>query len=197
MMRTNSQPKDQRSISYIKSQLSSYNDEKLTNAVLNAFNMMFKYMEPDGCLSTSVELYVILKYLGYTPKLCYGLVFLPNSEGEKHEIYHAWLELNNKVIDTAIYGNAKYSPYSFFDIEMPICNESYEDIRDIADYHPFEFDEDWNGALISKFQGRKISEYCDASPNGFLWDIICMLSDLPRTNENKKHFREVVEGDII
>ena len=144
-----------------------------------------------------VELYVALKYLGYEPKLCYGLVFLPNAEGEKHEIYHAWLELDGRVIDIAIYGNAKFSPYSFFDVETPICYEEYENISTIADYHPFEFDDDWKDAMLNKAVGKKITDYCDGSYRAVIWDFICDFLSIPHTEDNKLKLRSIVKGEVI
>ena len=197
MKRKNTQTKDYKSIKYIQKQLLKFNDPKLTNAVTNAFNLIAKYKEPDGCLSTSVELYVALKYLGYEPKLCYGLVFLPNAEEEKHEIYHAWLELDGRVIDIAIYGNAKFSPYSFFDVETPICYEEYENISTIADYHPFEFDDDWKDAMLNKAVGKKITDYCDGSYRAVIWDFICDFLSIPHTEDNKLKLRSIVKGEVI
>ncbi|CDF00937.1 unknown [Ruminococcus sp. CAG:624] len=52
MKRKNTQTKDYKSIKYIQKQLLKFNDPKLTNAVTNAFNLIAKYKEPDGCLST-------------------------------------------------------------------------------------------------------------------------------------------------
>ena len=77
------------------------------------------------------------------------------------------------MIDIAIYGNAKFSSYSFFDVETPICYEEYENISTIADYHPFEFDDDWKDAMLNKAVGKKITDYCDGSYRAVIWDFIC------------------------
>ncbi len=100
--------RDYDAIHYIQRQLSGFEDKKMVFAMTKAFNKMYAAKEPDGCLSTTVELFIALKYLGYKPRICYGLVVPPSD----YEFYHAWLELDGKIVDIAIYGNAKFSPSS-------------------------------------------------------------------------------------
>lgn len=162
-------------------------------AMTKAFNKMYAAKEPDGCLSTTVELFIALKYLGYKPRICYGLVVPPSD----YEFYHAWLELDGKIVDIAIYGNAKFSPYSTFDVRFPIVMGSYEANEQGMVYHPFTFDEDWHDALISKVQGMSVIEYCDKSPKQILWTFVCELLDMSPLKSNVDALRDTVKNDMI
>lgn len=185
--------RDYDAIHYIQRQLSEFEDKKMVFAMTKAFNKMCAAEEPDGCLSTTVELFIALKYLGYKPRICYGLVVPPSG----YEFYHAWLELDGKIVDIAIYGNAKFSPYSTFDVRFPIVMVSYEANEQGLEYRPFTFDEDWHGALISKVQGMSVVEYCDKSPKRILWTFVCDLLDMSPLKANVDALRDAVKDDVI
>ncbi len=185
--------RDYKMMHYIQSQLAPLGDDKLTYAITKAFNRMCAVGEHNGCLSTSVQFYIVMKYLGYSPKLCYGLVYPP----DRHEIYHAWIELNGKIIDVAIFGNANYSPLAHFTVDKPIVYEEYDSVKEIMEYHPFEFDDDWHNADISVMQGRTIKEYCDLSPRGMMWKLTFDLLDMSPTVDNKRKLEEVLGEDKI
>ena len=75
------------------------------NVVERAFNKMNEIKDHNGCLTTSVALCTALEYLGYSPKLCIGKFW-----SSDYDFYHAWTELDGKVIDIAIYGNTSFLP---------------------------------------------------------------------------------------
>lgn len=185
--------RDYDAIHYIQRQLSGFEDKKMVFAMTKAFNKMCAAEEPDGCLSTTVELFIALKYLGYKPRICYGLVVPPSG----YEFYHAWLELDGKIVDIAIYGNAKFSPFSTFDVRFPIVMGSYEANEQGMEYRPFTFDEDWRDALISKVQGMPVVEYCDKSPKRILWKFACDLLDMSPLKANVDALRDTVKDEVI
>ena len=153
---------------YIAKQCDNYNDIRLKDAVLNAFELMYQNQEPDGCLSTSIALYVILRSYGYSPQLCYGLCSTP----EGNEMYHAWLEVDCKILDLAIYGNSHFSHY-WLDGEPvgPFVFEEYADVP--MQYGNRVFDDDWENSLIFQaFKMGSMEDYIDGCPGNGMWNLI-------------------------
>lgn len=144
--------------------------------VVRAFNKMNDVKEPDGCLSISVSLCIALEYLGYSPELCIGKFWVKG-----HDYYHAWTELDKRVIDVAIYGNTSFSPYWRDGIVAPQINRYYLE-TDIK-YDPFVFDEDFKDALISKMMGKTFYYYCDNAPKrNAIWNMIMYYLDTSSLN---------------
>ncbi len=141
------------------------------NVIVRAFNKMNDAKEPNGCLSTSVSLCLALEYLGYLPNLCIGK-FWNNDQ----DFYHAWTELDGKVIDISIYGNSSFSPYWHNGIIKPQVNKEYTE-TDIK-YEPFLFDEDFKDADISKMMGVSFYDYCNNAPkHNAIWNLILYYLD--------------------
>ena len=141
------------------------------NVVIRAFNKMNDCQDHCGCLTTSVSICLALEYLKYSPKLCIGKFWVNG-----HDFYHAWVELNEKIIDVAIYGNTAYSPSWRDGIIEPQVNRGYDD-ADIT-YEPFTFDDDFKDADISKMMGKSFFYYCDHSPrHNAIWNLILYYLD--------------------
>ena len=141
------------------------------NVVVRAFNKMNDAEEPDGCLSISVSLCIALEQLGYSPKLCIGKFWV----GE-HDFYHAWTELDGKIIDVAIFGNSSFSPYWMDGVIKPQVNKGYDETH--VKYEPFAFDEDFKDAMISQMMGRSFYYYCDNAPRrNAIWNLIMYYLD--------------------
>ena len=83
-------------IHYIQEQLKGFNP-KFVDCVVRCFNLIEQNQEPNGCLSNSIALFICAKEYGYEPLLCYGLC-----KFDGKEFYHAWIEIDNTVIDMAI-----------------------------------------------------------------------------------------------
>ena len=161
---------------YIQNQLKNFdNNVKVSELLFKCFSLLEKTKEHDGCLSTSVALFVCLKELGYNPELCYGLCSTKNG----NEFYHAWIELDNKVIDIAIYGNLNFSPFTAFKIpvDLPIVLENYDDCY--INYKKFIFDESWEYAAIKKAEDWTIFQYINNSPQKGMYKIINKLMNEP------------------
>lgn len=177
--------RDYQTRKYIAKQTEGYN-RKLTDVLTNAFDMMCKVGDHNGCLSTSVALHVILRSLGYDPKLCYGLCVTP----EGQEIYHAWLELDGKVIDLAIYGNSHWSPFWHGRQLNAVVLEDYANTE--LRYNDHKFDKDWDGCMISMIVNiGSIREYIKAAPrvphpsNNGMWSVI--FAFLGETYSRSRH----------
>ena len=91
---------------YIEESLKGFNNE-FVQSVCRCFEMLEHSKEPNGCLSNTATLYICAKECGYNPEICYGLC-----EFYGIKFYHAWLVINDTIIDIAIFGNVNYSPYS-------------------------------------------------------------------------------------
>ncbi len=160
------------------------------NVVIRAFNKMNDFRDHNGCLSTSIVIFLALEYLGYNPKLCIGKFWVND-----HDFYHAWVELNGKIIDVAIYGNTAYSPYWMDGVIEPQVNRSYED-ADVK-YEPFVFDDDFKDALISQMMGHSFYNYCESAPKrNAMWNLIlhCLDTSSP---EILSKIKELSRNHII
>lgn len=160
---------------YIRDQVNRYySDDKLYNVLARCFQRIENYKEPDGCLSNSVAIYICLKEFGYEPQLCYGLCDI-----EDFLFYHAWIELDNLVIDLSIYGNINYNHY--FPLERkttyPIVLEKYSDCY--INYRKFCFDDDWKQAQISLAEDKSIISYINQAPNRGMYTLISKIMGEP------------------
>lgn len=182
-------------INHIKENLLEYDNRKLTSVVTNAFNRMYKDKEPDGCLSISTQIVACLQYLGYDAKLIIGQVYNETNDS----FYHAWVELDNKIIDVSGYGNSNWSPLYFGKPWLyPVINELYEESKaSEVDYHKFEFDEDWLESQISVAEGWSITKYFDGSPRKCLWQLSCDLLGMSLIIKNKQRLKDITDTIII
>lgn len=174
--------KDYYSIHYIQNQMEKYNvDDKLSDLLIRGFNLIYNNKESDGCASNSIVLYVCLKKLGYDPQVCYGLCTVENG----FCFYHMWLELDGKIIDLAIYGNAKFSFLSdeLADIiTTPIVLETYNESK--IHYGKFVFDDDWKEAALYALEKMSLKEYIENAPNNSMKKLLCRYMDISPTISN-------------
>ena len=160
-------------------------DKRFTYAILRAFDFICSIEQPDGCLSTSVALLVVLRSIGYAPKLCYGLC--KTSEG--YEFYHSWIELNKKVIDLAVYGNSHYSPFWLDGPLDPVIMEPYENTS--VRYGDQVFDEDWEECAIHyAITNNTLLSYIENAPWDGMWKLIFKLMN---ETYNSKRVRKMAE----
>ena len=164
--------------------------EDAKNVVVRAFNKMNETKEPDGCLSTSVTICIAMEYLGYSPNLCIGKFVLNG-----HDFYHAWTELDGKVIDVAIFGNSSFSPYWRDEVIIPQVNRKY--LETDVKYEPFVFDEDFKDAQISKMMGQSFYFYCDNAPKrNAIWNLILYYLDTT-TSDVLNAVKEIAKKHMI
>ena len=159
---------------YIKNQCQNMQyDDSVCQLISRAFNRMDAIKDHNGCLSNSVALFIGLTELGLAPQLCYGLCKTKTGM----EFYHAWIELDEKVIDIAVYGNLNYSPYltNKPQVELPIVFENYADCY--LNYGKFHFDEDWSSSSIAKAESWTISQYVKRSPQKGMYTVLAKLLD--------------------
>ncbi len=159
-------------------------------AVVRAFNKLNDAKEPDGCLSTSVALCLALEYLGYASKLIIGKFWVND-----HDFYHAWTELDGRIIDVAIYGNSVFSRFWLDGIIAPQVNKTYAE-TDVK-YEPFAFDEDFQNSLISRAKGISFYSYCDNAPKkNAMWNLVLYYLDSASFSALSK-IKEISKAHII
>lgn len=174
--------KNYKGIHYIQEKLKDF-DIGFVNCVIRCFNLIEKTKEPDGCLSNTTALYICAKSYGYSPTICYGLCRI-----DGHDFYHAWLEINNLVIDLSIYGNVNYSPYLVlgYKIDTPFIGD-YNNTS--ISYGRFKFDQDWSKSAIGQMDGKTLIQYMDGSPQYGMWKLVCKLMDRTPTKELLQQLR--------
>lgn len=174
--------KDYNAIHYIQNQVKKFNiDDKLAEVLIRVFNYIYTNKEGDGCASNSVALYVCLKNMGYNPQIYYGLC----STRSGFEFYHMWLELNERIVDIAIYGNAQFRFHSdelSRVIETPIVLETYDETK--IYYGKFLFDDDWERAAIRNIEKKSLKEYINEAPKNCMKKLICRYMDVTPTIDN-------------
>lgn len=144
--------------------------------VVRAFNKINDAQDPMACLTTSVVLCIALEYLGYSPKLCLGKIW-----SDEQDYYHAWTELDGKVIDVAVFCNSSYSPYWKGKTISPQVNKTYTD-TDVK-YESFVFDEDYEETWIAQAVGLSFYFYCENAPKkNVIWKTIMYCLDASSLN---------------
>lgn len=180
--------KNQLAIDYINAQLSGFKPE-FVKCVIRCFEFIDEIHQPDGCLSNSIALFICAKYYGYEPNLCYGLC---SFEGQP--FYHAWLEIDDIIIDLSIYGNVNYNPIARLiwkkQLSTPYIGQ-YDNA--IVKYGRFEFDTDWQITAIAQLEGCSFEQYMDGAPNGDMWKLVCQFLNEKPTQEVVKHLRSLIK----
>ena len=172
---------------YIEESLEGFNDE-FVQSVCRCFEVLEYSKEPNGCLSNTAALYICAKECGYNPEICYGLCELKGSK-----FYHAWLVVNDTIIDIAIFGNVNYSPYSLwnFKVETPYIG-SYSDSP--VHYGKFEFDEGWMDSDISMVEGWTLEKYMNVIPDDAMWRLTCLFLNKAPSHSYIEHLKSYAKG---
>lgn len=162
-----------KSIGYIMNKLSNYKPE-FVRACIRCFNRL--YRSYDAGLANSVALYVCAKAYGYKPRICYGLCNIDN-----HMFYHAWLEIDDTIIDLTSYAIMNYYPAFrnlFNKVNTPYIGD-YQNATPIT-YNKFKKDDTWRSSPISCVEYFKyIDEYIMQSPNGCMIPFVLDCLDKP------------------
>lgn len=178
-------------IHYIREQLKGF-DSKFVECAVRCFNFDNDSQSGDNCLVDTVSLYVCAKKFGYKPQLCYGLCKL----GER-EFYHAWLEINDTIIDVAIYGNVHHSPF-FPEWKTKVKTPYIGKYKDSFLYYgKYEFDEHWKYCSISKAEGQSIIDYIKFAPGNGMWKLICNILDITPTKQAAEQLSSYIQDEYI
>ncbi len=148
---------------YVRNECSVFLNDKATSGIEKCFDFLYQNEEPQGCLYSSIINFAILSYNGYSPKLCYGLC-----KNDGNEFYHAWIELNGKILDIAIYGNTNFNPWNLgAKLDFPII---FKDFNEHIVYNNQKFDSDWPNSGIYNISIQKMSQYIEN--NSKVWNLL-------------------------
>ncbi|MDO5558501.1 MAG: lasso peptide biosynthesis protein [Oscillospiraceae bacterium] len=143
--------------------------ENLINAVCSLYRYMKLNRWTGACHASSAVLYVVLRELGYKPRLCIGEVY-----GKHLYFDHSWIELDGKVIDLAI----SMTLFHHMAVTGPVILD-----KDVVSGK--------KTAVRYGVPGRGIEEGCsvmmntpftlymdlNSSQNDHLWDIVSIILD--------------------
>ena len=170
-------------------------DNKAASMIIRMFNRLDERKIYASALSTSVTLYLALSYIGLLPKLVLGTV---QYQGLSYP--HAWIEMNDKVFDLAIYGDTRYHPMltESHDVKavLPQINVGYADTNEI-NYYPFQFGSTWAMADMKRLVGKTLKEYADKSPVFNIWSDVCYILELSATSGNLEKMEEIASNATI
>ena len=184
--------RNQTAVNYIRQQMRGFKPE-FVKCVIRCFEFIDSTRQPNGCLGSSVALYICAKEFGYRPKLCYGLCRV-----EGVPFYHAWLEINGIIIDPSIYGNVNFNPEVRQSCQTVLDTPYIGTYKtSVISYGRFEFGEDWKTKELSLAEGLSFEQYVDGAPNNEMWWMTCkFLNKLP-VRKTIKHLRTLIKKDVI
>jgi hypothetical protein len=170
-------------------------DEKLTSTVVRMYNRLEERACYASALSTSITLFLAMKYLRLEPKLILGTIQYQNLSYP-----HAWIELDDKIYDLATHEDIKYHPV-LQDRELtlvdPQINIGYEEASKDICYYPFQFGGTWELANMYKKVGKTFETYADESPYIDIWADTCYILEISEVPNNLDFFRAAAQLEVI
>ena len=170
-------------------------DDKITNSIVRMFTRLDERHCYASCLSTSITLFLAMKYLELEPKLILGTV---QYQGLSYP--HAWLEHDNKIFDLATYEDIKHHPVlkeRELTLITPQINISYEDAAEDICYYPFQFGDTWPMAGMKRVVGKTFEEYADEAPMFDIFADVCYILEISETTENIEILRNIAKLEKI
>lgn len=161
--------KNYKGISYIQERLSSF-PSFFTDCTIRVFNDIVACEAPDSCLSTAVCLYVCAKKCGLRPAVVTGLIKVGEAT-----FYHAWLEIDNMIIDPAIYGNIMFNrPLWKYARDVPFIGTYQQAKEEKLLYGRYLYDRDWEQSPLCKSASKTFIQYIEAAAfhNCDMWRLI-------------------------
>lgn len=170
-------------------------DDKLIAAVVRMYNRLEERMIYSSALSTSITLFLAMKYLELEPKLILGTI---QFQGLSYP--HAWIELDEKIFDLATHEDIKYHPVlKDRDLRLvkPMINIDYEDAAEEICYYPFQFGGTWELANMYKMVGKTFETYIDEALYVDILADVCYILEVSEVPENLDFLRAVAKLETI
>lgn len=182
-------------IHQIQSDMSMY-DNKTISAVVKMFNRVEERKSYASALSTSITLFLAMKYLGVNASVILGTLQFQNLSYP-----HAWLEINGNIFDIATHIDVLHHPVLNQRNLTPVSvqiDTTYETASfDGLDYYPFQFGGTWPLADMKRMVGKTFAEYADNSPYFDIYADVCYILDLPETKDNIEKLVEIAKTETI
>lgn len=179
--------KDYETIHLIQEQMEDVGDE-LTNLVVRMYNRLEKKQRYASGLSTSITLFLAMKYLGYNPLLILGTV---RFQGVSFP--HAWLDLYGNIVDIAIAEDTKYHPVLSEKVK-PVkvqCCRSYDEAE--LDYFDFQFSDMWPMHGMKQVVGKTLAEYINSAEEIDILAEVCDILNISAIVDNGKKIYEMAK----
>ena len=185
---------DYNKIHFIQEQMSNI-DDKLTATIVRMSNRLSERQIYASALSTSVTLFLAMKYLQLSPTLILGTI---QYQGLSYP--HAWVELDDKIYDLATHEDIQYHPV-LKDRDLkpvdPMVNIGYEEASEEVCYYPFQFGGTWELANMYKTVGKTFETYIDESLNVDVLADVCYILEISEVPENLDFLRAVAKAETI
>lgn len=182
---------DEKNEKYIVNHLNVLENARLTNAVIAVFNKMIDIKDGQGCAMYSFILKVIFKYFGIESEVKYGLCYFRTGK----EAYHAWLDVYNKVIDIAIYGNSRYNPAFMAIDEKKYDVVIMEDYNEALIKYTEDIDEDVNASFVPQLVNGSKKYYLNMPKElkETVKNIICSCLGISITTKNLCDIEQIIK----
>ena len=170
-------------------------DDKLSSAVVRMFNRLEERHCYASAMSTSITLFLAMKFVGVEPRLILGTV---QYQGLSYP--HAWIELDGKIFDLATYQDIKHQPVlkeRNLKLINPQINISYEDASKEICYYPFQFGDTWPMANMKRLVGKTFEAYAEEAPMFDIWADACYILEESEIPENVDFLKAVAKLETI
>ena len=186
--------RDYEIIHYLQAQMIAL-DPKLTSAIVRMHTRLSERKMYSSALSTSVTLFLAMRYLELSPKLILGTI---QFQGLSYP--HAWIELDGKIFDLATHQDIQHHPVlkeKELTLINPMVNINYEDASRSVCYYPFQFEDLWQLANLYKMVGKTFEMYIDESLYIDILADVCYILEISETPETLDFFRAVAKLETI
>lgn len=186
--------RDYNTIHYIQERMKGL-DPKLISAIARMHNRLEERQIYSSALSTSITLFLTMKYLEFDPKLILGTI---QYQGLSYP--HAWIELDDKIFDLATYQDIKFHPVlkdrGLKQIN-PTVNIGYEEASEHIRFYPFQFGGTWELANMYKMVGKTFEKYIDESLYIDVLADACYILNISEVPENLDFLKAIAKMEII
>lgn len=147
---------------------------EVSDIVVRMFNRLDNNNMYAAALSSCVAMIIALERKGISAQLILGTVEIDNIR-----FFHAWIELDRRIIDIDIYFDTSRNPTltDKTSVVRPQINKEYQD-ADIK-YYAFQFDDIWKMADMKQAVDKSFTSYCnDCEDPAAIWcDIAYILNE--------------------
>ena len=164
-------------------------NEDIAFIITRLFNRLDKQKIYASSLSTSIEIVLACKMYDIDARLILGTIGLPKT---KECFPSAWVEINDKIYDLAIYFDSLRHPMltQHTEVIKPQVNKTYDNAD--VDYFDFQFSDVFELSDMYRHVDTSLKEFCDNSPYGDdLWCDILYAADVLQTPDNLKKAQDI------
>lgn len=141
-----------------------------------ALKFVIENQESSGSVVVSACIYAALKHLGICSEIVHGVVTCNDVS-----FFHSWIEIENKIVDVAIFGTLNYKGISH--LEAPVIMKCRDEALALGLTY-FEKEEVplevWENNPVNKMLGASVLKFLDQIEDRKAWVLVCkMLNESP------------------